>query len=234
MPHWPIPTPAWCHTRWLTTANKLFRLCMATESPSDVFVTIVKFIMIVYALMWFEIRSNPSITIAFKHLYETIVKVGKLDCRTQQIIKPVIQRHAYYDHHENIRINMIQDEKEDIRELGWRRILKARRLAASAPIVWELSKYPISISVLNHIMKWLAGSPWIWQNLLLQKYIETETVVVCSFMWCFKSSDKSYSVSHPNSGTAYQACYGGTSESLRQKQQEWIHSINFTVSPTDA
>ncbi len=73
--------------------------------------------MIVYAPMWFKIKSNPSITIASKQLHETIVRVRKLDCRTQQIVEPVIQRNAYYGHHENILMNTIHDEKEDIREL---------------------------------------------------------------------------------------------------------------------
>lgn len=126
------------HSRWLTTANRLLRLYMSTENPSDNFVIIIKFIMTVYAPMWFRIKCNPSITKASKHLHETIVRVGKLDCRTQEI-KPVIQRNAYYGHHENIQINMIHDEKDQIRELGWRRTLKAR---SSAPDCVRVFKVP--------------------------------------------------------------------------------------------
>ena len=38
----------------------------------------------------------------------------------------VIQRNAYYAHQENLLIAMITDSKSHIRELGFRRILKAR------------------------------------------------------------------------------------------------------------
>ena len=76
--------------------------------------------------MWFRIKCNPSITMASKHLHETIVRVRKLDSRTQDITKPVIQRNAYYGHCENILFNMIHDHEDCVRELGWRRILKAR------------------------------------------------------------------------------------------------------------
>ena len=72
------------HSRWLTTANRFLRLYMAIDNQSDKFVTIIKFIMTVYAPMWFIIKCNPSVTKAAKYLHETIVGVGKLDCRTQK------------------------------------------------------------------------------------------------------------------------------------------------------
>ena len=61
-----------------------------------------------------------------KHIHETIVRVSSLTTRVQDIVKPVIQRNGYFCHPENILIAMICDERSYIRELGWRRVLKAR------------------------------------------------------------------------------------------------------------
>ena len=93
------------HSRWLTTANRLLRLLMATERPSNIFVTIIKLIMTVYTAMWFKIKTNPSITKASQHLHGTIVRIGKLDSQNTTNSKTVIQRNANY-----ILINMMHDE----------------------------------------------------------------------------------------------------------------------------
>ena len=42
------------------------------------------------------------------------------------IILPVVQRNAFYAHPENILFAMIRDDRKEVRELGWRRVLKAR------------------------------------------------------------------------------------------------------------
>lgn len=38
----------------------------------------------------------------------------------------VIQRNSYYAHYENILITIITDDRKNVRELGFRRIMKAR------------------------------------------------------------------------------------------------------------
>ena len=47
---------------------------------------------------------------------------------SQLVIDPVIQRNAYFGHPENILLAMLTDERKHIRELGLRRILKARTI----------------------------------------------------------------------------------------------------------
>lgn len=43
------------------------------------------------------------------------------------VVNTVIQRNTYFGHPENLRLAMITDDRNHIRELGLRRILKARR-----------------------------------------------------------------------------------------------------------
>lgn len=115
------------HSRWVTTANRILRLYISTENPSKNMIEIVTFIMHVYSPMWFKIKSQPSLIYGAKHIHETIVRMRNLSVQTQDIVKPVLQRNGYFCHPENILISMVADDRSHIRELGWRRILKARK-----------------------------------------------------------------------------------------------------------
>ena len=42
-------------------------------------------------------------------------------------INPVIQRNGYFAHPENILLDLITDQRREIRELGLRRLIKARK-----------------------------------------------------------------------------------------------------------
>ena len=62
------------HSRWLTTANRIPRLYVATENPSEQLLTLATFIMKVYAPMWFRIKCNPSCHYGAKHIFDMISK----------------------------------------------------------------------------------------------------------------------------------------------------------------
>jgi hypothetical protein len=114
------------HSRWLTTANRILRLYVATENASKDLVTLTSFIMTVYAPMWFSIKRNPYVQDGPKHLFKTMQLIKTQDQNIKNVVYPVVQRNAYFAHPENILISMIQDEVPRIRELAWRRIKKAR------------------------------------------------------------------------------------------------------------
>ena len=116
------------HSRWLTTANRIMRLYVSVKNPSDTLKNIAHFVSTVYAPGWFIIKMNPQAVNGTKNLQ----KILKLCCNLSEdifgIVKPVVQRNAYFAHPENILIAMINDERSYIRELGWRRILKAKKM----------------------------------------------------------------------------------------------------------
>lgn len=114
------------HSRWLTAANRLVRLYVSTENPSNSLKVIVTFIIKVYAPMWFIIKMNPSCKDGAKHVWQTIQRSRYLSTEFKDVIDPVIQRNAYFAHPENLLLSMITDERKTIRELGMRRILRAR------------------------------------------------------------------------------------------------------------
>ena len=92
--------------------------------------------------MWFDIKISPSAIYASKHLYQTIEKVWVLSPRVQQIVLLVIQRNGYYAHPKNILLAMVHDKNKDIRELGLRRVLKARKIEAEHGKGVRLFKIP--------------------------------------------------------------------------------------------
>ena len=115
-----------CMSRWLTTANRLLRLYVSTNDPSDNLVKIVTFIMLHYVPNWFDIKRNGSVTSGAQLLFKSIDRLKKLPESVRKISEPVIQRNCYFGHHENILLSMIFDNKQAIRLLGWQRIKKAR------------------------------------------------------------------------------------------------------------
>lgn len=120
------------HSRWLTVGNRILRLYISSENPSDNLVTLATFVVKVYAPMWFYIKQDSSCFSGANHLWRTITLSRYLPTELKRIIDPVIQRNAYFGHCENILISMLADHRHSIRELGARRILKARKQSSQS------------------------------------------------------------------------------------------------------
>lgn len=117
------------HSRWLTTGNRILRLYVSTANPSDQLKELVVFIVRVYAAMWFEIKMKPSCKDGGRHVFETIKKSRYLKKDLHRVVDPVVQRNGYFAHPENLLLSMLTDARPHIRELGVRRIMKARKEA---------------------------------------------------------------------------------------------------------
>lgn len=125
------------HSRWLTTANRVLRLYISMKSPSENMIQIVTFILKSYMPMWFTIKLSKSFTDGPKHVFQTIQTTRYLPEEVLQVINPVIQRNAYFAHPENLLLAMVIDKRNHIRELGYRRLLKARKFASKGDPIRE-------------------------------------------------------------------------------------------------
>lgn len=114
------------HSRWLTAANRVLRLYVSTENPSKELVSLVTYIIRVYAPTWFDIKRNSSCKDGVKHLYNTITRSRYLSHDLKSVVDSVIQRNGYFAHPENILLSMLTDDWKHIRELAMRRILRSR------------------------------------------------------------------------------------------------------------
>lgn len=133
------------HARWLTTANRILRLYVATLHPSDNLCHLAKFIVKVYAPLWFEIKTHPSCKDGSRNLWKLIQNSRYLSKELRDVIDPVIQRNAFFFHPENLLLSMLTDEQKHIRELAARRILKARDSLATRrqPVQPRIFEVPV-------------------------------------------------------------------------------------------
>ncbi|KAK0069077.1 hypothetical protein Bpfe_001259 [Biomphalaria pfeifferi] len=115
------------HSRWLTTANRILRVYISQQNPTHSLQMLATYIMQVYAPVWFAIKSKPSCVDGTKHIWLTVNLSRSLPTEVKNIIDPVIQRNAYFAHPENLLIAMVTDDRDHIKQLGLRRILKARQ-----------------------------------------------------------------------------------------------------------
>ena len=114
------------HSRWLTTENRIFRLYASKDCPSDNLIALTTFVIRVYAPTWFDIKRSSKCQNGARYLWSMTTRSRYLAEGLKKVHDNVIQRNAYYAHQENLLIAMITVSKSCIRELGFRRILKAR------------------------------------------------------------------------------------------------------------
>lgn len=155
------------HARWLTRANRLLRLYVATENPTSALVTLATFIVKVYAPSWFEITNKPSCKDGSRHLFKIIFSSRYLPDNLKGIVETVIQRNGYFAHAENLLVAMITDERKHIRELAARRILKARSSAVQTPRLFDVPKIYFDATNYIDIINWQneITEPPIFKNL---------------------------------------------------------------------
>ncbi|XP_061717533.1 uncharacterized protein LOC133525257 [Cydia pomonella] len=145
-----------CHSRWLTTANSILRLYIATENPAKNLKILTEFVIKVYAPMWFRIKTHPSCIHGAKHLFDTIQLSRYLPDKLKKVIDPVIQRNGYFGHTENILIAMLADDRKHNRELALRRILKIRDSSTGrTPMrVFKVPKFNFEAQDFTELVAW--------------------------------------------------------------------------------
>lgn len=142
------------HSRWITTANRVLRLYVACGEPSINLKHLVTYIVKVYAPLWFSIKMHPSCKDGARHLFRSIQLSRYLSQDLLDIIDPVLQRNGYFGHPENVLLSMISDERQNIRELGLRRILKARLEKSSILREFRVPKLQFDASEYFDLIDW--------------------------------------------------------------------------------
>lgn len=129
------------HSRWLTTANRILRLYVATVEPSQNLRTLATFIMNVYGPMWFSIKKSSSCFDGPNHVMDMTQRSRYLDDSLKKIVDPVIQRFAFYAHPENLLLSMLVDDNKVQREIAYR--IKKNREAVNSSESTEARKFTV-------------------------------------------------------------------------------------------
>lgn len=143
------------HSRWLTLANRVLQLFIGVQNPQEKLVEIVQFIMRSYMPVWFDIKVSKHFTDGPKHVFKANQTTRYLSEDLTKIINTVIERNAYFAHPESLMLSMIIDERKHIRELGFRRILKARQSVETNEIrVFKPPKINFEAKDYTEIIDW--------------------------------------------------------------------------------
>ena len=145
------------HSRWLTTANRVMRLYVSVEDLSETLKTFSNCNSTVYAPGWFNIKMNPEAIRCLENLHKILQLCGELSENVLAIIKPVGQKNTYFAHPENILIAMVSDNQPHVRELGWRRILKARRKGCNGVRRFKIPQLTYASASYIGIIDWQAN-----------------------------------------------------------------------------
>src|SRR6218665_3293541 len=143
------------HSRWLTTANRILRLYVGSCKPSVELQSLAMYYVVkVYAPMWFLIKMQSSCKDGARQLWRTIKLSRYLSDELKAVIDPVIQRNAYFCHPANLLLAMLTDDRKEIRELGIRRILKARKTVLSGIRKFVVPKLKFDVSDYTELIDW--------------------------------------------------------------------------------
>lgn len=116
-------------SRWTTIANSLCRLYISTVRPTKLLLTLVKYVMWVYAPSHFAIKYQSSCLFGPIHLMNIIKTVRFLDAPYKKTVFDTIARNAFFAHPENVIIAVLNDENYDIRYRGWKKVLEIRNFS---------------------------------------------------------------------------------------------------------
>ena len=121
------------HSRWLTLAIRLLQLYTRTENPSDALVNIVTYIVKVYSPSWFKIKSKGKFTSSPSNLFYQMRLVMNLPTYIQELVKPTIQRNAYFSHPDILLCSMLESDLEEVRLKAINLIKKFRKNPPKPP-----------------------------------------------------------------------------------------------------
>lgn len=86
-----------------------------------------EFLIQVYFPSWFQIKFRNKITDGSKHFYNVVERVTKFPKKNvRDIALKVLQRNAFFAHHENVLLAMLGDGDESVRRLAVNKILSIR------------------------------------------------------------------------------------------------------------
>ena len=142
------------HSRWLTAANRILRLYVSTQSPSNELILLTNYVLQVYAPLWFTIKMQPECYEGSKHLWKLIQLSRFLPHEIHSVVDSCIQRNAYFAHPENLVLAMLADENADIRKKACDLILASRNSNSTSLRKFQLPNINFSAQNYCEIVDW--------------------------------------------------------------------------------
>ena len=153
------------HSRWLTLAIRILQIYTRTFDPSDGLKTISAYICQVYSPMWFSIKAHSKFTKGPSHLFQKLQLVKEQPLHVQAVVKPHIQRNAYFAEPSIMLTSMLEDPEKEIRQFGVNLIKAARQKPPKPP------KMKVLKGIRKHQVPDLNWEAKCWRDLIDWKKI---------------------------------------------------------------
>jgi len=117
------------HARFLTLANRILRLYVASSNPSNSLKFLTQYVVKVYGPMWFLIKLNPQLSEGPRHLFKFTTFLNSLQNMPQKylaLLRQSVNRNSYFGHPENVLLSMLVDNHIEVRRRAVKLILKKR------------------------------------------------------------------------------------------------------------
>ena len=121
------------HSRWLTLGIRIIQDYTKTSDPSDGLKTITAYIFQVYSSIWFAIKRHSKFTRGPSHLHLLLQLVKDQPLHVQVVVKPHIQRNAYFAEPGIMLTAMLEDPDPEVRQFGVNLIKKSRQSPPKPP-----------------------------------------------------------------------------------------------------
>ncbi|GLV46148.1 hypothetical protein CBL_02864 [Carabus blaptoides fortunei] len=142
------------HSRWLTTANRILRLYVATSNPSENLVHLAEYIQKVYVPTWFDIKVQSLCKYGPLHLFNIIKRSRYLSHDLRTIVNKTIQTNGCFAHSKNLLLAMLGDTRLHIRKLALRHILKCRSQKSATLRKFKLPKINFNATDYIELIEW--------------------------------------------------------------------------------
>lgn len=115
------------HSRGLTKANRLLRLYVTTNKPTENLEILANYIIKVYTPMYFNVKYYNSVVYGSILLYKFICWTQFLQLNLRKVVNTVIEDNAFFAHSENILLAMLFDHRKQTRDIALKKILHYRK-----------------------------------------------------------------------------------------------------------
>jgi hypothetical protein len=100
---------------------------MTFTSPPENLAKMARFIIFIYANIWFQLKCNPKCQDAPRIMFQAMKLYLALPQEDKNVVLPIFENGAYYFHSENLLLSMLNDPDKDVRKLAVEKILQIRR-----------------------------------------------------------------------------------------------------------
>ena len=116
-----------CHSRWLTLGCRILRYYVSKSKPSRNLQILAEYLDRIYFPWWFRIRLHNRITEGFKHFFYMLRLISNFsNAVVNDVGVKVLQNNAFFAHHENILLAMLEDNDQNIRAMAEDKIFQIR------------------------------------------------------------------------------------------------------------